>query len=67
MTPDETRIQTKLSNLQRENLHRSCETEIKKTGPHFGIYCVNPKCRRPGAWISWISQQQVRKLIYTGK
>ncbi len=63
MTPDETRIRTKSANLARENLHRNCSVEIRSQGPHLGLYCVNSKCRKKNAWISWITKQQAQSLL----
>lgn len=63
LTPDEQRTQTKLVNLARENLHRNCQIEIKQAGPHWGLYCSNPKCRKTGSWIDWIKKDQVRNML----
>jgi len=63
LTPDEQRTQTKLVNLQRENLHRNCSIEIKQTGPHHGLYCANKRCRKSGSWISWIKQDQLKNIL----
>lgn len=63
MTPQEQRIQTKISNLARENLHRNCGVEIKTQGPHLGIYCANIHCKKTGSWISWISKSQAAMIL----
>ena len=63
MTPDEQRIRTKMANLARENLHRNCSVDIKQTGPHWGLYCANPKCSKTGRWISWVKQDQLKAII----
>lgn len=63
MTPDEQRIRTKMANLARENLHRNCSVDIKETGPHWGLYCSNPKCPKTGRWISWVKQDQLGAII----
>lgn len=63
MTPQEQRIKTKMANLARENLHRNCPVKIKQTGPHWGLYCDNSKCRKSGSWISWINQQQYKSIL----
>jgi hypothetical protein len=63
MTPDEQRTRTKMANLQRENTHRNCSVEIKQTGPHWGLYCSNPKCKKTNSWISWIKQTDTRSIL----
>jgi hypothetical protein len=63
LSPNEQRIQTKLVNLARENLHRNCSINIKQAGPHWGLYCANPKCRKTGAWIDWIKKDQVKQML----
>lgn len=67
MTPEQQRTQTKMANLQRENLHRNCQVDIKKSGPHYGLYCINKKCRKTGSWLGWIKQEQVEFLLTTAK
>ena len=63
MTPQEQRTRTKLANLQRENLHRNCAVDIKPAGPHWGLYCSNPKCKKTGSWISWIKQDKIKAVL----
>jgi hypothetical protein len=63
MTPEQTRIRTKLANLQRENLHRNCEVELREVGPHWGLYCNNPKCRKHRSWISWVKQDSLKNQL----
>lgn len=63
MTPDEQRTQTKLANLQRENTHRNCTVEIKQAGPHWGLYCSTPTCKKMGSWISWIKQDSFKAIL----
>ena len=63
MTPEQSRIKTKLTNLARENLHRNCEVKIKQTGPHWGLYCNNAKCKKTGQWISWIKQDAYKSIL----
>lgn len=62
MTPEQQRTQTKMANLQRENLHRNCQVEIKQSGPHLGLYCINSKCKKTGQWLGWIKQKQVANI-----
>jgi hypothetical protein len=64
MTPDEQRTKTKLANLARENLHRNCGVDIRQAGPHWGLYCGNPKCKRTNAWISWVKQDQLKAILH---
>lgn len=64
MTPDEQRTRTKMANLARENLHRNCGVDIKQAGPHWGLYCGNPRCRRTGSWISWVRQDQLKAILH---
>jgi hypothetical protein len=63
MTPEEQRIKTKMANLARENLHRNCGINIKQAGPHWGLYCSNPKCRKAGSWIDWIKKDQLKNIL----
>jgi len=63
MTPEQQRLQTRMANLARENLHRNCGVEIKPQGPHLGIYCANRLCRKSGHWISWISKSQAAMIL----
>ena len=63
LSPDEQRIQTKLVNLARENLHRNCSVDIKQTGPHWGLYCSNPKCKKTGSWIDWIKKEELKQML----
>lgn len=64
MTPQEQRIQTKMANLQRENLHRNCQVELKRVSPHYGLYCSNKKCIKQGQWLGWINQKQLDKINF---
>ena len=63
LTPDEQRTKTKLSILARENTHRNCSVEVKQTGPHWGLYCSNPRCRKKGSWIDWIKKDKLKGLL----
>ena len=63
LTPEEQRTQTKLVNLARENLHRNCQIEIKQTGPQWGLYCGNLRCRKTGGWIDWIKKDQLKNIL----
>ena len=63
MTPEQQRTRTKLANLARENTHRNCVVEVKQTGPHWGLYCGNPKCRKKGKWIDWIKKDKLKGLL----
>lgn len=63
MTPEQQRTRTRLANLARENLHRNCNVSIKETGPHWGLYCSNPKCPKTNSWISWVKQDNLKAII----
>ena len=63
MTPNEQRTRTKLANLARENLHRNCTVDIKQAGPHWCLYCSNPKCKKTNNWISWIKQDSIKAVL----
>ena len=63
MTPEQQRTKTQRAYQAREELHSKCSIDIKQTGPHWGLYCSNPKCRKTGKWISWVKQDKL-KAIY---
>jgi len=63
MTPEQQRTRTKQARLARENTHKNCAVEVKQTGPHWGLYCVNQKCKKKGSWIDWIKKDKLRGLI----
>jgi hypothetical protein len=67
MTPAEQRTQTQMANLARENLHRNCNVDIRAAGPHWGLYCANPKCKKTNSWISWISKSSSRAILKKSK
>lgn len=59
MTPEQTRIQTKLTNLQRENTHRMCSTELRQVKEHWGLFCTNKSCNKTNTWIKWVSNKSL--------
>lgn len=63
MTPEETRIKTKMANLARSNLHRNCKVEIKETGPHWGLYCANTQCPKTGSWLQWVNKRNLKSIL----
>jgi hypothetical protein len=63
MTPEEQRTKTKMANLARENLHRNCSIDIRQTGPHWGLYCSNPRCKKTNSWLQWVNKQQLRSIL----
>jgi hypothetical protein len=63
MTPQEHRQKSIIANNTREQLHGNCGVSIKQTGPHWGLYCQNSKCSKPGQWISWVSKDKLRRLL----
>ena len=63
MTPEQQRTQTLMDKFQRENFHKKCQTEIKISGPHWGLYCSNPKCKKTGSWLTWTKKQELPKYF----
>lgn len=48
---------------ERIKLHDQCKVKLTQKGPHWGLYCDNPKCRKKDAWIQWIKQDTYRSLL----
>jgi hypothetical protein len=63
MTPEQQRTQTLMANFQRENLHKKCQKEIKISGPHLGLYCSNPKCKKTGQWLTWTKKTRTTQIF----
>lgn len=48
---------SKITPEQRAQQHLFCPMEVRKQGPHIGLYCA---CH--GAWIKWISQKDSERI-----
>jgi hypothetical protein len=57
------RIKTKMANLARQNLHRNCSVDIRAAGPHWGLYCANPRCPKTGSWLQWVNKQNLKSIL----
>ena len=47
----------------RLKMHNKCAVTVKQVGPHWGLYCDNPKCKRTGVWIQWINQRAFKGIL----
>lgn len=63
LTPQEQSIKTRSENLLRYNLHRNCSVDVKQVGPHWGLYCSNPKCSKTGVWINWVNKRNLEAIL----
>ena len=57
MTPQQQSLLTKQQQAAKEQKHMWCRMEVRKKGPHVGLYCTEH-----GTWIRWISADQARKI-----
>ena len=51
------------------SIHENCSVDIRTMGPHWGLYCSNPKCKKTGKWIQWIDKKSYKQILkkYTTK
>lgn len=57
LTPEQISKLSKRQQELKEQTHMHCPMEVRKKGPHIGLYCA---CH--GTWIKWINQREARTI-----
>lgn len=50
-----------MANKIESNLHYHCPCELRKSGPHVGLYCKPHK-----HWLKWLTKEEVKVAVDLG-